>query len=61
MSITDSNVSNMFCEYNRNIPDIIYGTNLMKKTYTGFNVIAYEQWKCDMILKLTVCMVLLRD
>ncbi len=57
MSITGSNVSNMLCEFNINISDIINGSasNLMKITYTGFNALPDEQWKCDIILELTVC------
>ncbi len=53
MSITGSNVSNMLCEFNINISDIMNGSasNLMKIAYT-FPV---EQWKCDMILELTDC------
>ncbi len=41
MSITGSNVSNMLCEYNINMSDIINGSasNLMKIAYTGFNVL----------------------
>ncbi len=57
MSITGSNVSNMLCEFNINMSDIINGSaiNLMKIAYTGFNALPDEQWKCDMILELTDC------
>ncbi len=57
MSITGSNVSNMLCEFNLNISDIINGSvsNLMKIAYTGFNALPYELWKCDMILESTDC------
>ncbi len=55
MSITGSNVSNMLCEFNINMFDIINGSasNLMKIAYTGFNALPDELWKCDMILELT--------
>ncbi len=55
MSITGSNVSNMLCEFNINMSDIINGSasNLMKIAYIGFNAFSDEQWKCDMILGLT--------
>ncbi len=55
MSITGSNVSNMLCEFNINMSDIINGraSNLMKIAYKGFNVLPDEQWKCDMILEMT--------
>ncbi len=58
MSITGSNVSNMLCEFNINMSDIINdsASNLMKIDYTGFNALADEQWKCDMILELTDCL-----
>ncbi len=58
MSINDSNVSNMLCEFNIYISDIINGSasNLIKIAYTGFNAIPDEQWKSDMILELTDCM-----
>ncbi len=58
MSITCSNVSNMLCEFNINMSDIINGSafNLMMIAYTGFNAHHYEQWKYDMILELTYCM-----
>ncbi len=54
MSIT---VSNMLCEFNINMSDIINGSasNLMKIAYTGFNELPDELWKCDMILELTDC------
>ncbi len=57
MSITGSNVSNMLCEFNLNMSDIINGStsNLMKIAYTGFNALPDELWKCDMILELTDC------
>ncbi len=57
MSITGCNVSNMLCEININMSDIINGSvsNLMKIAYTGFNALPNEQWKCDMILELTNC------
>ncbi len=62
MSITGSNVSNMMCEFNINMSDIINGSasNLMEIAYTVFNALPDEQWKCDMILELTdcICMVL---
>ncbi len=55
LSITVSNVSNMLCEFNINMSDIVNGSasNLMKIAYTGFNVLPDEQWKCDLILELT--------
>ncbi len=58
MSINGRNVSNMLCEFNINMFDIINGSasNLMKIAYTGFNALPDEQWKCDMILELTDCM-----
>ncbi len=57
MSITGSNVSNMLCEFNINMSDIINGSasNPMKIAYTGFNALSDEQWKCDMFLELTYC------
>ncbi len=57
MSITDSNVSNVLCELNINMSDIINGSasNLMKIAFTGFNALPDELWKCDMILELTDC------
>ncbi len=57
MSITGSNVSNMLCEFNINMSDIINGSasNQMKIAYTGFNALPHELWKCDMILELTDC------
>ncbi len=57
MSITGSNVSNMFCEFNINMSDIINGSasHLMKIAYIGFNALPDEQWKYDMILELTDC------
>ncbi len=57
MSITGSNVSNMLCEFNINVCDIINGSanNLMKIAYTDFNTLPDEQWKCDIILELTDC------
>ncbi len=53
MSVTSSNVSNMLCEFNINMSNIINGStsNLMKIAYTFFNAILDEQWKCDMILE----------
>ncbi len=30
-------------------------SNLMKISYTSFNALPDEQWKCDMILELTDC------
>ncbi len=47
MSITGRNVSNMLCEFNINMSDIIDGSasNLMKIAYTGFNVLPDEQWR----------------
>ncbi len=55
MSINDSNVSNMLCDFNINVSDIINGSaaNLTRIAYTGFNALPDEQWKCDMILELT--------
>ncbi len=55
MLIIGSNVSNMLCEFNINMSDIINrsASNLMKIAYTGFNALP-EQWKCDMILELTL-------
>ncbi len=52
MSITGSNVSNMLCEFNINMSDIINvsASNLMKIAHTGFNALPDGQWKCDMIL-----------
>ncbi len=57
MSISGSNVSNMLCESNINMSDIINGSasNLMKIADTGFNALPDELWKCDMILELTDC------
>ncbi len=57
MSITGSNVSNMLCEFNINMSDIINGStsNPMKIADTGFNALPDELWKCDMILELTDC------
>ncbi len=57
MPITGSKVSNMLCEFNINMSDIINGSasNLMKRAYTGFNALPDEQWKCDTILELTDC------
>ncbi len=57
MSVTSSNVSNMLCEFNINMSDIINGSasHLMKIAYTGFNALPDEQWKCDMILEYTNC------
>ncbi len=57
MSITGSNVSNMLCEFNINMSDIVNGsaTNIMKIAYTGFNALPDELWKCDMILEFTDC------
>ncbi len=57
MSITGSNVSNMLCEFNINMPDSVNSSanNLMKIAYTGFYALPDEQWKCDMILELTDC------
>ncbi len=59
MSITGSNVSNMLCDSNINMSDIINGSasihNLMKIAYTGFNVLPDKQWTCEMILELTDC------
>ncbi len=51
MSITGSNASNMLCEFNINMSDIINGSasNLMKIDYTGFNALPDEQWKYDII------------
>ncbi len=48
MSITASNVSNMLCEFNINMSDIINGSasNLMKIAYAAFNALPDEQWKC---------------
>ncbi len=50
MSITGSNVSNMLCEFNINMFDIINGSasNLLKIAYTGFNALPDELWKCDL-------------
>ncbi len=55
MSITGSIVSNMLCEFNINMSDIINGSasNLMKISYTGFNALPDELWKCDKIFELT--------
>ncbi len=63
MSITGSNVSNMLCEFNINMPDIINGvaSNLMKIANSSFNVISDEECKCDIILKLTNFMYGLRS
>ncbi len=57
MSITGSNVSNMLCEFNIHLSDIINGSasNLMNIAYTGFNALPNEQSKCDIILELTDC------
>ncbi len=57
ISITGSNASNMLCEFNINMSDIINGSasNLMKIAYPGFNALPDELWKCDMILELTDC------
>ncbi len=57
MSITGSNVSNILCEFNINLSDIINGSasNLMKIADTGFNALTDELWKCDMILELADC------
>ncbi len=57
MSIIHNNVSNMLCGFNINMFDIINGSasNLMKLTYTGFNALPDELWKCDIILELTDC------
>ncbi len=57
MSITGSNVSNMLCEFNINMSDIINdsASNLMKIAYTGLNALPDELWKYDMILELTDC------
>ncbi len=46
MSINGSNVSNMLCEYNITIFDIINGStsNLIEIAYTCFNAIPDEQW-----------------
>ncbi len=57
MSIPGSNVSNMLCEFNINMSDIINGSasNLMKIAYTDFNALPDEEYKCDMILELTDC------
>ncbi len=57
MSITGSNVSNMLCEFDMNMSDIINGSasNLMKIVYIGFNALPDEQRKCHMILELTYC------
>ncbi len=44
MSVTRSIVSNMLCEFNINMSDIINGSasNLMKIAYTGFNALPDE-------------------
>ncbi len=44
ISITGSNVSNMLCEFNINMSDIINGStsNRMKIAYTGFNALPDE-------------------
>ncbi len=44
----------MLYEFNINISDIINGSasNLMKISYTSFNVLPDEQWKFGMILEL---------
>ncbi len=54
-------MSNMLCEFNINMSDIINGSanSLMKIAYTGFNALPDEQWKCDMILELTDCIMVL--
>ncbi len=54
---TDSDVSNMLCEFNINMSDIINGSasNVMMIAYTDFNALPDEQWKYDMILELTDC------
>ncbi len=46
----------MLCEFNINMSDIIddSASNLMKIAYTGFNALPDEQWKCGMILELTL-------
>ncbi len=45
MSIIGSNVSNMLCEFNINMSDIINGSasNLMKITHTGFKALPDAQ------------------
>ncbi len=57
MSISGSNVSNMLCEFNINMSDIINGSasNLMKIDNKGFNALLDELWKCDLKLELTYC------
>ncbi len=34
-------------------------SNLMKIAYIGFNALPDEQWKCDMILELKDCIMVL--
>ncbi len=43
--ITDNNVSNMLCEFNINMSDIINNSasNLLKIAYTGLNALLDEQ------------------
>jgi hypothetical protein len=58
LSVTGSNVSNILCEYNLCMSDIISGnaSMLMKNAYICASSIPDEMWKCDMILELTDCM-----
>ncbi len=57
MSITCSTVSNILCEFNINMSDIINGSanNLMKIAYTGFNALPDELWKCYEEAKYCLC------
>ncbi len=58
MSITSSNISNMLCDYNIHMSDIINcsESKLMKIACTGFNAIPNEQWKCNILLELIYCL-----
>jgi hypothetical protein len=57
LSVTGHNVSNIMCEYNVCMSDIINGnaSMLMRKAYMCTGSIPDEMWKCDMILELTDC------
>jgi len=59
LSITGNNVSNILCEYNIKMTDIVSHKNacyLMKKCYMENNDLNGEEWKCDMIVELLDCM-----
>ncbi len=58
-SLTGNNVSNIVCEYNINITDVMhhkYASSLMKKSYSHSNISHGEEWKYTLGIGMMDCM-----